>query len=84
MPTLAKQFYRHEKGNHDETFYSLAHDTDTGRVFIIHEWFARENVGSVEMTIPEFHTRTHNSSAWNRFLELIGSLATKPYDADRT
>ncbi len=84
MPILVRQFYRHEKGNHDETFYSLARDSETGRVFIIHEWFAGANVGSAEMTIPEFHARTHNSSAWARFLEFIGTLATVPYDADRT
>lgn len=84
MPILVRQFYRHEKGNHDETFYFLARDSETGRVFIIHEWFARENVGSVELSIPEFHSRTRNSSAWDCFLKFIGTLATEPHNESRT
>jgi hypothetical protein len=84
MAILVRQFYAHEKGNHDETFYSLARDSETGRVFIIHEWFARENVGSSEMTVAEFYAQTHNSSAWSRFVDLVGTLATEPSHANRT
>ncbi len=79
MPILTKQFYAHEKGNHDETFYSLARDTDTGRVFVLKQWYRREDVGEKEMTVPEFLEATKNESASHRFLDMIGALATNPY-----
>lgn len=76
MAVLSSQFYGHEKGNHDETFYYLARDTDSGRVFVIHEWYNRANVGSAQMTVADFLAKTANSSASGDFLRFIGQLAT--------
>jgi len=34
VPILTREFFRQEKGNHEETWYRLARDTETGDVFI--------------------------------------------------
>lgn len=74
MAIVRKQFHSHEKGNHDETFYYLARDTETGRVFIIHGWAAGSS-GEEEMTVAQFFERV-NGSARERFLQLIGTVVT--------
>jgi oligoribonuclease NrnB/cAMP/cGMP phosphodiesterase (DHH superfamily) len=78
MTILRRQFYGHERGNHDETFFSLARDTETDRVFIIHEWFRKSDVGEKELTLDEFYAMAHGTSVWTRFLSFIGTLATEP------
>jgi hypothetical protein len=73
MSILTKQFYAHEKGNHDETFYHLARDTETGEVFVMHEWYARADVGSARIELADFLSR-NTSSAKTKLLALIGTL----------
>lgn len=73
MAILTKQFFYHEKGNHDETWYHLARDTETGAVFIEHEWAARGDVGSKRIEIAEFLSGT-KISAKDKLLKLIGTL----------
>jgi len=53
VPVLTNEFFRHERGNHDETWYRLARGTDTGDVFIEQEWAARGNVGSKRMEVAD-------------------------------
>jgi hypothetical protein len=79
MAILKHQFYHHEKGNHDETWFHLARDTVTGRVFIVHEWAARTDVGNREMSLQEFLRDT--TSAQDKLLQLIGTLVTEPANA---
>jgi hypothetical protein len=73
MAILKRCFFAHEKGNHDETWYYLARDTETGRVFIIHEWAVRANLGERPLEIAEFLAMA-NSTAQSNLLKLIGSL----------
>lgn len=75
MTILRKRFHYHEKGNHDEKWFYLAKDTDTGRVFIIHAWAEKDNIGESEMTIPQF-IEGRKDTALSKFYELVGSLAT--------
>ncbi|KFC66845.1 hypothetical protein FG93_04327 [Bosea sp. LC85] len=77
MAVVRKQFHRHEKGNHDETFYYLARDTESRRVFIIHGWAAGKNVDEVELSVSDFLAQV-NGTARDRFLELIGTLVEEP------
>ena len=79
MAILQRQFFYHERGNHDEKWYSLCRDTDTGDVFILHEWAERANVGERRLTVREFMGDT--TSAQSKFLTLIGTLATEPAPA---
>ncbi|MBX9697934.1 MAG: hypothetical protein K2X74_00800 [Acetobacteraceae bacterium] len=80
MAVVSKCFFRHEKGNHDETWFYLARDTETGEVFVIHEWAARANVGSERVALTAFLAR-NESTAKSNLLRLIGSLANEPHDA---
>jgi hypothetical protein len=73
MAILTRQFFYHEKGNHDETWYSLARNTETGAVFIEHEWAARGDVGSKKIEIVEFLSGP-GGTARNNLLKLIGTL----------
>jgi len=38
MPVISKEFASHRHGMGDKDRYLLARDTETGRVFIVHEW----------------------------------------------
>lgn len=58
MAVIKKQFFHHEKGNHDETWYYLARDTETGKVFIIHAWAARADVDELQLSVRELMNDT--------------------------
>jgi hypothetical protein len=73
MAILTRQFFAHEKGNHDETWYRLARDTETGEVFILHEWAARSDAGSERIELSDFLSR-NTSSAKTKLLTMIGTL----------
>jgi hypothetical protein len=73
MAILTKRFFYHEKGNHDETWYYLALDTETGAVYIEHEWAARGDVGSKRVEIAEFLSGP-KMTARDNLLKLIGTL----------
>jgi hypothetical protein len=54
MAVVMKRFFYHEKGNHDETWYYLARDTESGAIHIEHEWAERGNLGSKRIGVAEF------------------------------
>jgi hypothetical protein len=83
MAVLTKQFFHHEKGNHDETWYHLARDTDTGAVYIEHEWSGPGNTGSKRIQIGEFLS-SPGGTARDNLLKLIGTLVQETGDAPRT
>ena len=77
VPILTREFFRQEKGNHEETWYRLARDTETGDVFIEHEWTARNDAGTVRIELADFLTK-HQGSAGKNLLRLIGTLVKEP------
>lgn len=82
MAILKKRFSHNEKGNHDEAWFSLARDTETGEVFVLHEWAAKADVGSRRLPVVEFLAQQR--SAVHDLLQLIGTLVVEPDHADRT
>jgi hypothetical protein len=77
MTILTREFHKHEKGNHEESWYRLARDTETGDVFIEHEWSARNDVGTERIEVAEFLAR-HEGTAGKNLLRLIGTLVKEP------
>lgn len=77
MAVVTKEFHRHERGMGDEHWYRLARDTETGRVYIQHEWSVRDGggytSGESEMSIAEF-LGTGGGTRQDKLLALIGTL----------
>lgn len=76
MPIISRQFHQHERGTGNEDFHSIARDTDTGEVFVIHET-SRRGVGGFQsreqkISVQEF--LAIGGSAQNELLSLIGTL----------
>lgn len=82
MAVLTRKFFYHEKGNHDEKWYHLARDTETGAVFIEHEWAARGDVGSQRIEVAEFLSGGATTAKAN-LLKLIGTLVQDPEEATK-
>ena len=80
MAVIKRCFHYHEKGNHDEDWFNLARDTESGRVFIVHEWAHRADLGERELSIEEFLTLPGRGTRQQRFLELVGTLVEGPTD----
>lgn len=71
---LRRQFFYHEKGNHDERWHYLARDTETGRVWIVNGYAPMgEEYHETRSEVAEF-LATDNSTAKSNLLTLIGSL----------
>lgn len=74
-----KQFYYHEKGNHEETWYYLAQDVN-GRAVVEREFSGAPGSGQVDigtptrMSVVEFLTGGQGT-AQDNLLRLIGTLA---------
>jgi hypothetical protein len=83
MAVLTKRFFYHEKGNHDETWYYLARDTETGDVYVEHEWAARGDVGSKRVEVAAFLSGPSMTARGN-LLKLIGTLVQEVGDAPRS
>lgn len=83
MPVLTKLFHTHERAHGDEDFYSVAHDTDTGRVFVQHEKSQRRGyrfeTTNEQIELAEFLAR--GGTAQDKLLALIATLATEKPDA---
>ena len=83
MPIISRQFHQHEQGMGDEDFHSLARDTDTGEVFVIHETSRRGGdgfqTGEQRISIQEFLTM--GGSAQNELLSLIATLVPEADNA---
>ena len=77
MAFLKRLFFRHE-GGMGEDWYFLARDTETGQVFILHEWTHRVgdnyDPGSAEYELETFLSR--KGTAQDKLRELIGTLAS--------
>jgi hypothetical protein len=71
-----RQFFKHEKGLGDEDFYYLARNSDTGQVFVLHEWSHRKGQGyepgSAHIELDAFLVK--RGTAQDRLHELIGTL----------
>ena len=78
MTIEKRRFHNHERRMGDEDFHFLARDTDTGRVFVIHEWSHRVGDkfggdGQKEIEVGEFLSG-NGSTAKSNLLKLIGTL----------
>ena len=82
MVVLTRRFFYHEKGNHDETWYYLARDTETWAVYIEHERAARGDVGTKRIEIADFLSGP-SLTARDNLLKLIGTLVLEPDDCHR-
>ena len=78
MAILRKQFHSHEVGMGDEDWLYLVRDTDSGRVFIYHEWSRRKGQGheggNEEIELDAF--LSGSGTAQSRLKELIGTLVS--------
>jgi hypothetical protein len=76
MPILKKQFYSHEVGMGNEDWLYLARDTDSGRVFVYHDWSHRKGrtyaSGNEDIELDVF--LSSSGTAQIRLKELIGTL----------
>ena len=81
MSILTHQFHYHEDGSHYERWYYLARDTETGRVFVLHERMdPKGKETSSNLEIEEFLSR-EQSTATSKLRKLIGTLVTEDSDA---
>jgi hypothetical protein len=76
MVVLKREFHRHERGMGDEDWYHLAQDTESGRVFVYHEWSHRAGKGykSGEKNIELVAFLARQDTARDKLLRLIGTL----------
>ena len=75
-----KRFFYREKGNHVEAWYYLARDTETGAVYIEHQWASWGNSGSNRIDISDF-LEGPSTRARNSFLRLVGAIIEEGGDA---
>ena len=75
MTVLLREFYRHEASDGNEDAYSLGRDTETGRVFVRHDW-AHPAAGGLksehEMSLYDFLGSV--GSRQSALLAMIGTL----------
>lgn len=85
MSIVRVQFHHHERGLGDEDWHYLARDTDTGDVFVVHEWCHRGSEesrnGSERIKIGVFLTDRVQGTKQSKLLALIGSLVAGETDA---
>jgi hypothetical protein len=74
---LMKRFFYREKGNHDEAWYYLARDNETGVVYVECQWAVGDHLGSNRIEIADFLS----GPARANLLRLIGTLVTEAGDA---
>jgi hypothetical protein len=76
MAILKRSFHSHEVGMGDEDWFYLARDTDSGRVFVYHEWSHRKgqtyDSGNEDIELDVFLPGGGTGQA--RLKELIGTL----------
>jgi hypothetical protein len=73
MAIVTRTFHYHENGNHDETWYRLARDTETGDLFVEHAWARGADVGEERIELRRF-LETNRSTARDKLMKLIGTL----------
>lgn len=72
-----KQFYYHEKGNHEETWYYLARDVN-GNAVVEREFSGAPGSGNIEVGAPTRITLAEflqqGGTARDNLLKLIGTI----------
>ncbi|WLA68545.1 hypothetical protein [Bradyrhizobium diazoefficiens] len=83
MPVIQRELARSAKGpvNNNEDWWYLCRDTDTGNVFVVHEWAhtdvaksGKSDVGSTHIELSNFLAETRPTGAQKELRRLIGSL----------
>jgi hypothetical protein len=76
---LKREFHRRERDMGNEDRYYLCRDSDSGQVFVLHEWSREGNhghePGSERIEIDVFLVR--RGIVENRLRELIGTLVSE-------
>ncbi len=77
MAIAKKLIHKREKGIGDEDWYYLARNTETGRVFIVHEWSHNAGnltfeAGEAEMEISAY--LEGGGTRQDKLLAMIGTL----------
>jgi hypothetical protein len=76
MAIVSKPFSTHEHGMGDQDRYSLVRDTQTGHIFILHEWLHRRGqavaYGKVEIELDAFFAM--HGAAQDKLHQLIDTL----------
>jgi hypothetical protein len=79
MAIVRRQFSSSDLGMGIENCYYLARDTETGHIFVYHEWSRRRGEtfegGSEDIELDSF--LHHAGPAPDHLRQLIGSLATE-------
>lgn len=92
MSVLRSELARSTKGpvSSNEDWWYLCRDTDTGDVFVIHEWVhtdvaksGNSDVGSTHIELSAFLAETRQTAAQRELRKLIGSLVDETADAAR-
>lgn len=77
MAVARKLIYQTAEGVGEEDWYYLAHDEETGRTYVIHEWSRKRgdaySPGSEDLELPDF--LLEKGAAQDRLRALIGNLA---------
>jgi hypothetical protein len=84
MALLKREFARSQKGpvSSNEDWWFLCRDTDTGEVFVLHEWAhtdvtkptGKSNVGTKQIELSVFLMEPKQTSVQAELRKLIGSL----------
>lgn len=84
MSVLKRELARSVKGpvSSNEDWWHLCRDTDTGDVFVVHEWAhtdvtkasGKSDVGSTHIELSVFLAETRPTAAQAELRKLIGSL----------
>lgn len=79
MAIQKQQFHQRDVGMGDEDWYYLARDTESGRIFVYHEWSHREGErfsgGNEDVELDAFLGQT--GTAQSKLRQLIGTLVTE-------
>lgn len=84
LAVIKKEFARSAKGpvNNNEDWWYLCRDTDSGDVFVLHEWAhtdvtrssSKPDTGSKHIELSVFLGETRRPTAQTELRKLIGSL----------
>jgi hypothetical protein len=94
MSVLKRELARSVKGpvSSNEDWWHLCRDTDTGNVFVVHEWAhtdvtkasGKSDVGSTHIELSVFLAETRPTAAQAELRKLIGSLVDEKANAPRS
>jgi hypothetical protein len=82
MALLKRPFHRQRISKSDDNRYLLARDTESGRVFVIHEWASTvsDSLASEFAEIELEAFLAERGSAQEKLREMIGRLVREPSD----